>query len=147
MSWDLVLDVIAGVFLVLGSFLSFVAALGIVRFPDLLTRMHAATKPQVLGLMLLMTALAIELRSLAIALSLVVVVAFQLVTSPISAHMLSRAGYRTGKVDYEAMVVDEFTADLERAEKLDELERAEVEAARKRELAEEAEKGDVVDDH
>lgn len=147
MSWDLVLDIIAGVFLVLGSFLSFVAGLGILRFPDLLTRMHAATKPQVLGLMLLMSALSIELRSPAIALSLAVVVAFQLVTSPISAHMLSRAGYRTGKVDYEAMVVDEFTADLERAEKLDELERAEVEAARKRELAEESEEGEVVEDH
>ena len=135
MSWDLLLDIIAGILLVLGSFLSFVAGLGILRFPDLLTRMHAATKPQVLGLMLLMTGLSIELRSPAIALSLVVVVAFQLVTSPISAHMLSRAGYRTGKVDYDAMVVDEFTADLERAEKLDALELAEVEAARRREEA------------
>lgn len=137
MNWEIVLDVVAGALLVLGAFLSFVAGLGILRFPDLLTRMHAATKPQVLGLMLLMTGLAIELRSPTIALSLAIVVAFQLVTGPISAHMLSRAGYRTGKVDFEALVVDELTADMERAEKLDELDRQDVERQRAAALREE----------
>ncbi|WP_324649279.1 monovalent cation/H(+) antiporter subunit G [Georgenia sp. H159] len=123
----LALDIVAGTLLIGGALLAFIAGLGIVRFPDLLSRMHAATKPQVLGLMLLMAGLAVELRNLTVGITLVLVVAFQLVTGPISAHMLSRAGYRTGKVHPELMIVDELTQDLERAEKLDELDRLELE--------------------
>lgn len=132
-----VADAASAVLLVLGCSLSLIAAIGMVRFPDLLTRMHAATKPQVLGLMLLMTGLGIELRSVTAGITLALVVAFQLVTGPISAHMLSRAGYRTGKVDHSLLVVDELTEDLERAEKLDELDRLELERERAAALADE----------
>ena len=99
MSWDLVLDVIAGVFLLLGSFLSFVAALGIVRFPDLLTRMHAATKPQVLGLLLVVAGIGLRTRNELDVGMLLLVALFQLLTIPAGAHMVSRAGLRTGRVD------------------------------------------------
>ncbi|HLT83343.1 MAG TPA: monovalent cation/H(+) antiporter subunit G [Phototrophicaceae bacterium] len=127
---ETVLDVLAGVLLIGGALLAFIAGLGILRFPDLLSRMHAATKPQVLGLMLLMAGLAIELRSVTVGMTLLLVVAFQLVTGPISAHMLSRAGYRTGKIEHSLLIVDELTEDLERAEKLDELDRLEMERRR-----------------
>ncbi len=137
MTTETVLDVVAGTLLIGGSLLALIAGLGIVRFPDLLSRMHAATKPQVLGLMLLMTGLGIELRSVTAGITLALVVAFQLVTGPISAHMLSRAGYRTGKVDHSLLVVDELTEDLERAEKLDELDRLELERERDAALADE----------
>ena len=60
MNWHTVLDVIALLCLVGGSLMSLAAAVGLVRFPDLLSRMHAGTKPQVLGLLLLLTAVAIE---------------------------------------------------------------------------------------
>ncbi|TNC18294.1 monovalent cation/H(+) antiporter subunit G [Georgenia sp. 311] len=124
---ETVLDVVAAALLLGGSLLAFIAGLGIVRFPDLLSRMHAATKPQVLGLMLLMTGLGIELRNFTAGVTLLLVVAFQLVTGPISAHMLSRAAYRTGKVDSSTLLVDELTEDLARAAKLDELDRLELE--------------------
>jgi len=137
MTTDTVLDVVAGFLLIGGSLLALVAGLGIVRFPDLLSRMHAATKPQVLGLMLLMLGLGIELRSVTAGVTLLLVVAFQLVTGPISAHMLSRAGYRTGKVDHSLLVVDELTEDLERAEKLDELDRLELEREKRTARADE----------
>jgi len=137
MTTDTVLDVVAGTLFVGGALLALVAGLGILRFPDLLSRMHAATKPQVLGLMLLMTGLGIELRSVTAGITLFLVVAFQLVTGPISAHMLSRAGYRTGKVDHSLLVIDELTEDLERAEKLDELDRLELERERDAALADE----------
>ena len=45
-----------------GSTLALTAAIGVVRFPDTLTRMHAATKPQVLGLLLVLAGAAIRLR-------------------------------------------------------------------------------------
>lgn len=122
-------DLAGALLLLSGSVLAVIAGLGALRLPDLLSRMHAATKPQVFGLMLLMSGLALTLRSLAMTFALVLVVAFQLVTAPISAHMLGRAGYRTGKVDHSLMVADELTDDLERAEKLDELDRLEAERA------------------
>ena len=125
-------DLLGAILMLLGAMLAVIAGLGALRLPDLLARMHAATKPQVFGLMLLMTGLSLTLRSLAMTFALVLVVAFQLVTSPISAHMLSRAGYRTGKVDDSLMVIDELTEDLERADKLDELDRLDAEREEQR---------------
>ncbi len=125
-----VLDVIAAACMIAGALLGLSAGVALLRFPDLLSRMHSATKPQVLGLMLLMIGLGIELRDFLAGVTLLLVVAFQLVTGPISAHMLSRAGYRTGKVDHSMLIVDELTDDLERAERLDELDRLELERQR-----------------
>ena len=118
MSWTDVADVAGTVLLVLGSTLTLVAAVAILRFEDLLSRMHAATKPQVLGLVLMMAGLALIVRNPVVAWTLVLVVAFQLITAPISAHMVGRAGYRTGKVDSEALVVDELTEDLRASDEL-----------------------------
>jgi multicomponent Na+:H+ antiporter subunit G len=118
MSWTDVADVAGTVLLVLGSTLTLVAAVAILRFDDLLSRMHAATKPQVLGLVLMMAGLALIVRNPVVAWTLVLVVAFQLITAPISAHMVGRAGYRTGKVDSEALVVDELTEDLRASDEL-----------------------------
>jgi multicomponent Na+:H+ antiporter subunit G len=43
-------------------------------------------------------------------------VLFQMLTAPVAAHMVGRAGYRTGKVRGDLLVVDELTADLRRAQ-------------------------------
>ncbi|WP_136612248.1 monovalent cation/H(+) antiporter subunit G [Sinomonas albida] len=112
-------DIVAGVLMVAGALLSLGAAIGLLRFPDLLTRMHAATKPQVLGSLLLLTALGLELRSWELVPLLVVAWIFQLLTVPVSAHMVGRAGYRTKHVDKTALTVDELddvVARVERAE-------------------------------
>ncbi|KGM08546.1 monovalent cation/H(+) antiporter subunit G [Cellulomonas bogoriensis] len=108
-------DVLAGVLLVCGALLTLAAGVGLVRFPDLLARMHTATKPQVLGLILMLLGLALRLRSGPILWMLILVSLFQMLTSPVAAHMVARAGYRTGKVRRELLVVDELTRDLELA--------------------------------
>lgn len=101
------LDVISGTLLILGALFAFVAAVGVVRFPDILTRMHAATKPQTFGLLLILAGLALRVDSVR-SLTLVVVVAvFQLLTAPVSAHMVGRAAFRAGQVDRESLAVDE----------------------------------------
>ena len=112
---EVVLDVLAAACLLGGAFLAFAAAVGLVRFPDLLSRMHTATKPQVLGLALLMLGLALRLRGGPVLWMLLLVALFQMLTSPVAAHMVSRAGYRTGKVRSDLLVVDELTRDLEEA--------------------------------
>lgn len=111
-----VLDVVAALCLLGGSLLTFAAAVGLVRFPDLLARTHVATKPQVLGLILLLVGLALRLRTVDVLWVLVLVAAFQMLTSPVAAHMVTRAGFRTGKVRHDLLVVDELSRDMEAAE-------------------------------
>jgi multicomponent Na+:H+ antiporter subunit G len=123
-TWTTVADVAAGAFLLGGSFLAFAAGVGVLRFPDLLARMHAATKPQTLGLVLVLAGLALRIRSTPAVWALVLVAIFQMVTAPVAAHLIGRAGYRTGKVSSDALIVDELTADVHRAEQ-ERLDRAE----------------------
>ncbi len=110
-----ILDLIAAVLLVLAAFLTLAAAVGLIRFPDALARLHAATKPQILGLLLAVLALALGVRSWAVLLLIVPVVVFQLLTAPIAAHMVGRAGYRTGEFDDESLVIDELAPDVDAA--------------------------------
>ena len=110
-------DWISSILFLLGCTLSLVAAIGVLRFPDLLSRMHAATKPQVLGLVLTMLGLAISLGSNQLTWKLLLVVAFQFMTAPVAAHIVGRSGYRTGKARSDLLVVNELTEDLERVTK------------------------------
>jgi len=112
---DQVLDTAAAVFVVLGAALSLVAGVGILRFPDALARLHAGTKPQVLGLICIVIAVALASRSWAAVLLLIPVVLFQLLTQPVAAHMIGRAGYRTKNLRTDLLVVDELADDVDRA--------------------------------
>ena len=111
MTWTAVADVLAAACLLSGAFLACAAGVGVVRFPDLLARMHAGTKPQVLGLILLLAGEALRVRTLQVVGMLVLVAVFQLMTAPVAAHMVGRAGYRTGKIRSDLLEVDELTAD------------------------------------
>ena len=115
MSWTVVADVVAAVCFLAGSLLALVAAIALLRFPDLLARMHAATKPQVLGLVLMTTGLALHLRRADVLGLLLLLVIFQMITSPVAAHMVGRAGYRTGRIREDLLVRDELTIDLDAA--------------------------------
>jgi multicomponent Na+:H+ antiporter subunit G len=117
-TWAALADVLASALFLAGSVLTLVAAVGLVRFPDLLARMHAGTKPQVLGLVAMVVGLAIHVRSPRIAGPLLLVLIFQVVTAPVAAHMVGRAGYRTGRIRHELLVRDELTDDLEAAHRL-----------------------------
>src|SRR5688572_14432507 len=92
---DTVLDVLTGVCLVLGAFLSLAAGIGLIRFPDAIARMHATTKPQIAGLSFIIAAIVLQDRTWGTFWLLIVVLSFQMLTAPIAAHMVGRAGYRT----------------------------------------------------
>ena len=102
-------DVIAAACLLAGAALCLTAGLGLVRFPDVLSRMHAGTKPQVLGVLLVMVGAAIRLDGWANAWMLLLVAAFQLLTAPVSAHLISRVAYRRRHVRRDLLLVDEFS--------------------------------------
>lgn len=115
-----ILEVLAAICFIAGSLLTLVAAIGLVRFPDLLSRMHAATKPQVLGVTLLMTGLALSFHELQVAWKVVLVVLLMMICSPVSAHLVGRAGYRTHKIASDLLVIDELHEDLESARRAEE---------------------------
>ncbi len=99
------------VLILLGAVLCLTAAIGLLRFRDVPTRLHAATKPQVLGLILICIAIAVALDSWQVAAFLVPVVLIQLATAPLSAHMVGRQAYRNGTIDERSLVVDELADD------------------------------------
>lgn len=113
MDWRSVADVISVVALLLGALLALVAAIGVLRFPDLLSRMHAATKPQVLGLLLIIVGVGFRLRSPADVGMLALIAIFQLATAPVSAHMLGRTAFRKMPVRRDLLIVDELTPNLD----------------------------------
>ncbi|KXK60995.1 sodium:proton antiporter [Micromonospora rosaria] len=94
--------------LVAGALLALAAGIGLLRFPDTLDRMHAATKPQVLGVLLTMLGLALRLRSPADLGMVALVALFQLATAPVAAQMIGRAAYRTGRHDRSLLETDEL---------------------------------------
>ena len=116
MSWAAVADVAAAACLLVGALLSLIAAIGILRFPDVLTRMHSATKPQVLGLLLVLLGLGLRLRDPGSVGLLALVALFQLATTPIASHMVGRASFRAGQVRHDLLVVDELTEVLPHAD-------------------------------
>lgn len=105
------IDVLAGFFLIAGAFFACVAAIALVRFPDVFTRMHAATKPQTLGLVCILVGLALRLESVTATMTVLVVIAFQLLTAPVASHMVGRAAYRVGLVDRSRLTRDDLADD------------------------------------
>lgn len=112
MSWEQLSDIVAGVCFLLAGFLTVAAGIGMKRFPGLLGSIHAAAKPQGLGVLLALLGLALRLREVRYVAVLALVGLFQLLTTPVSFHMVARGGYRTGKVDPDHLVVDELIHDL-----------------------------------
>ncbi len=108
MTAQLLRDVLSGGLLVLGAVFCLTAGLGLIRFPDVLTRMHAGTKPQVLGLLLSVLGAAIRLGGWAVVGPLLLVMVFQVITAPVGAHMVSRVAYRRRHVRSDLLQVDEL---------------------------------------
>jgi len=91
------MNVVGGIFMVVGSLLTMIGGIGVVRFGDLMSRVHAAAKAPTLGLLLVAVGAAVEIDSQEATVTLVLVVVLQLLTSPIATHVLARASY--GQVD------------------------------------------------
>jgi len=101
-------------FLVAGAGFMLIAALGLLRMPDLLTRMHATTKAGVLGAGLIMVGAAIFIGQLTVVVKAIAVIAFLILTAPIAAHALGRAGYFVGVPLWSETHTDELEGRYDR---------------------------------
>lgn len=87
---------LGGVLLVAGAAFSLLAAIGVVRLPDLYTRLHAASKAGAVGGGLVLLAVALVSQDAAVSIRAVIGVLFLIMTTPVSAHLLARAAYIAG---------------------------------------------------
>jgi multicomponent Na+:H+ antiporter subunit G len=86
------ITIIASILLLLGSLFALVAAIGIVRMPDIYCRMHAATKAGAFGVSLILLALCIALPTVRVVIQSILIIAFFYLTAPIAAHLIGRVG-------------------------------------------------------
>lgn len=89
-------EILALGFMLVGAMFTFIAALGVVRLPDLFMRMHANTKSATLGVGFIMLGAAIYFSDITVTARAVAVILFLVITAPISSHLLARAAYFSG---------------------------------------------------
>lgn len=103
-------DVVGWAMVLLGVALAVVAGIGLVRLPDVFTRMHAATKPSTLGLLLICCGAALVVDDGSARVELLLVAAFQFVTAPVAAHVVGRAAYGAGVGRLDQLEIDDLAA-------------------------------------
>ena len=101
-------DVIASVALILGALMSLLAGIAVLRFPDTMSRIHAATKPQVLGLLLVLGGAAIRLRGNIDVGMIVLTAMFTVITAPVVAQRVGQLAYREQNIRDDLLTQDDM---------------------------------------
>ncbi len=104
-------DVLSGVLVLGGSALALTAAIGVVRFPDTLSRMHSASKPQTLGLLLVLLGAALRLRGHPDVGMIILTGLFTLITAPVVAQRVGQLAYREQRDRDDLLAADEMRDD------------------------------------
>ena len=92
----MMIEIIISLLLLAAALVIVLAAIGVLRMPDLPTRMHATTKSGVLAIILIMVAVGLYFGRIDITARVLAIIFFTLVTAPIAAHAIGRAGYLSG---------------------------------------------------
>lgn len=109
----IVLQWIGAVMMLLGGLLAVVAALGMLLLPDAPARLQAAAKPQMVALVLIVVGAAPFIRWWPALGMLLLVAAFQMITTPVLTQLLARSSYRAGTWRRDRLLVDEYAEDLD----------------------------------
>ena len=102
--------------LIAGGFFAAIAGIGLLRFPDVLMRMHASTKAGTLGVGLVVVSVAIYFAEDLVTTKAVLIVLFILLTAPVAAHLVGRAAYRTKTPLWEPTIIDDQSTQTESSE-------------------------------
>jgi multicomponent Na+:H+ antiporter subunit G len=97
-----------------GALFILVAALGVLRMPDLFLRMSATAKAGTLGAICILLGAAVAFADLGIAARVIATIAFLLLTSPVAAHMIGRAAYVVGVPLWRGTVHDDLRGRYDR---------------------------------
>ncbi|MFJ9525768.1 monovalent cation/H(+) antiporter subunit G [Streptomyces cyaneofuscatus] len=111
-AWLQILDTAGALLVLLGAAICLLGVIGMLRLPDVLSRSHAATKPQTLGMLLVLAGVALRLRTGMDLATLALIGFFQMLTGPVASHLVARSAYRTGQVQHEELLFDELDEQL-----------------------------------
>ena len=98
---------LAVLLLLMGAALMLVTGLGLMRMPDIFTRMHAATKGASLGVAFMLLAAALAFQETGVFLKGAITVLFIFLTAPVAANLLARAAYAQKTPLWNKSVMDE----------------------------------------
>jgi len=101
-------DMITIALLFIGGFFMLVAALGVLRMPDLFLRLSTTTKASTLGACSLLLAAAVHFNDFGIGARIAAIIAFIVMTAPVAAHMIGRAAYFSNEPLWKGTVRDEL---------------------------------------
>lgn len=90
---ELFIEICSGFFLIVGSFLILSGGIGLIRFPDFYTRMHAAGVTETLATSMILIGLMLQMPSALVVIKLVFILLFTLLISPTASHALAKAAY------------------------------------------------------
>lgn len=97
-------DIVSGVLVLAGAVLAVLAGVGVVRFPDVLTRMHAQSKVTTLAALLVLGGVVVAVPRADDVAKVVLVALLLLITTPVAAHLVGRSVYRRDGVPADTAV-------------------------------------------
>jgi multicomponent Na+:H+ antiporter subunit G len=107
-------DIVIMILSALGSIFILLAAIGIVRMPDLYLRISVTTKAATLGIGLILLAAAVFFGDFSVTSRVVAIIFFLLLTAPVGAHMIGRASYFIGTPLWKNSVMDDLKGKYEK---------------------------------
>ncbi|HXH08215.1 MAG TPA: monovalent cation/H(+) antiporter subunit G [Alphaproteobacteria bacterium] len=105
---SLLIPFVAAVLLLIGASFLLLAGVGMLRIPDVFSRMQASTKASTLGVACILVAVAVHFHDWGITMRALAASVFFLLTAPVSAHLVGRASYFLGVPLWEGTVIDEL---------------------------------------
>lgn len=110
----MIIEWIIAILLVGGALFMLIAAIGVIRFPDLYMRMHAATKATSFGILLMLIGMSVYLPVIDVIFEALMVITFIFLTAPIASHMIGRVAHLLHVPLWEKTGIDELAATSER---------------------------------
>jgi CPA2 family monovalent cation:H+ antiporter-2 len=107
-------EILSSVLMLIGATFALLAGAGVVRMPDLFTRMQAATKASTLGIGCIILAVAVHFGELGITTRALATIIFVILTAPVAAHMIARAAYFVGVPLWDQTIIDELHGHYDR---------------------------------
>jgi multicomponent Na+:H+ antiporter subunit G len=98
---------VSGALFIAGATFALLAGVGVLRMPDVFTRMQASTKASTLGLGFLLAGMAVRNPAFPFVIRAVSILAFMLLTTAVAAHVIARAAARSGAPLWKGTLVDE----------------------------------------
>ena len=106
-------DVLTGGLMLTGALFMLAGSLGVLRMSDLFLRMSASTKAATLGTSALLIAVAVHFGEIGVTTRALATIVFLMLTAPVAAHMLGRAGYFVGVKLADATLIDELAGNYD----------------------------------